>query len=660
MESYESRIHMRSRHLQLALVFLTFLTFEVSAATFYVNLNSISPVPPYADWSTAATNIQDAVDASSDGDLILVTNGVYQAGGRIAEGFSLTNRLVMDKAVTVQSVNGPAVTVIQGYQDSSGGSGGNDGDAIRCVFLTNGTTLTGFTLTNGATFSSINGGVIPGDDQSGGGIFCTSSNAVVSNCVLAGNTAFGQGGGICGGTANNCMITGNICPAGDGGGAALCILDNSVLTNNSAFSGGGGYSNTLSNCTLIANSAGFSGGGAFGCALSNCTLIGNSVSSSLVGGGGASSSTLNSCMIVSNSASVGGGVSKSTLNGCTLAGNTAGSGGGANSSTLSSCTLSNNSAVNGGGASLGALNDCILSGNRASELGGGAYSNILNNCTLQNNFANSGAGASGCKLNDCLVLNNSASAGGGGAHQSTLNNCDLAGNSANLGGGAYESTMNNCIAFYNVVGAGSNYFGGTLNYCCTQPFASNGVANISNEPDFVDLSGGDFHLQSNSPCINSGNNAYVTNPADLNGDQRIVGGTVDIGAYEYQTPVSMISYAWLQQYGLPIDVNTDTADPDGDGMNNYREWIAGTNPTNALSVLKMLSPIPTNNPAGLIVSWQSVNNRTYFLQKSINLGAQRAFVSIQSNIVGQAGTTSYTDTNDVLPVSYFYRVGVQH
>jgi hypothetical protein len=59
------------------------------------------------------------------------------------------------------------------------------------------------------------------------------------------------------------------------------------------------------------------------------------------------------------------------------------------------------------------------------------------------------------------------------------------------------------------------------------------------------------------------------------------------------------------------------------------------------------------------VSWQSVTNRTYYLQRSTNLLVQPAFSTIQSNLTGQAGVTSYTDSNAPAPGPAYYRVGVQ-
>ena len=127
----------------------------------YVAPSSLNPVAPFTSWATAATNIQDAVDAGFVGGTILVSNGVYLGNGRVLVGS--TNRLVVTKPMNLQSLNGPAATVIDGA------------GAMRCAHLANGVVLSGFTLTNGTALGS------------GGGLWCESTSVVVSNCVLAGN-----------------------------------------------------------------------------------------------------------------------------------------------------------------------------------------------------------------------------------------------------------------------------------------------------------------------------------------------------------------------------------------------------------------------------------------------------------------------------------------
>jgi len=205
----------------LGMVGVTFVLLRASSAPLYVDLNSTNPTPPYADWSTAATNIQDAIDAASDGDQIWVTNGIYQTGGRVMAG-DLTNRVALNKAVTVQSVNGPWSTAIQGAGATNGTA------AVRCAWLTNGAALVGFTLRAGATRTAGTTATL----QSGGGVWCAASNAIVANCIIVSNTARSFGGGAYQGMLNNCLICFNSTATPGGGGACNAALNNCTVTGN--------------------------------------------------------------------------------------------------------------------------------------------------------------------------------------------------------------------------------------------------------------------------------------------------------------------------------------------------------------------------------------------------------------------------------------------
>ncbi len=462
------------------------LALSVSATTLYVDVNGTNSTAPYSDWSTAATNIQDAVDAANAGDLILVNDGTYQDGGRVVYG-SLTNRVVIDKPVTVQSVNGPDVTIIQGAPDPATTVGDF---AVRCVYLTNNAVLSGFTLTQGATRDDGDGNT----EQSGGGIWCESTNIIITNCVLTANIANVSGGGIVSGSLFNCTLLGNS-TYGNGGGAS---------------------SSTLNGCTLNGNEATYDGGGVTGGQLFGCTLINNTASS--FNGGGAYSAYLNGCVLIANFAgSAGGGSIYCTLTNCILATNSVGyngAGGGDYGSELDRCTIIGNTATFdfgfGGGTCFSTVNDSILVGNSAIDSGGGAAYGTLNNCTIVEN------------------------------------------NAAGSGGGAVDAKLNNCIIYYNTAPTDNNFtldgeVSGVLNYCCIAEPQTDGTGNFTNPPQFVNLAANDLHLQITSPCIDAGNDAYVTSDTDFEGNPRIVGASVDVGAYEFHRtgplhPAIVVSY----------------------------------------------------------------------------------------------------------------------
>jgi len=96
------------------------------------------------------------------------------------------------------------------------------------------------------------------------------------------------------------------------------------------------------------------------------------------------------------------------------------------------------------------------------------------------------------------------------------------------------------------------------------------------------------------------------------------------------------------------------ADPDGDGMTNSAEHAAGTIPTNAASLLKMLSVARTNSTA--TVRWSSVPGKRYQISMRTNLGS--GGWSNVGSVVTAAGTNALYNDATATNVFRSYRVQV--
>ncbi len=116
----------------------------------------------------------------------------------------------------------------------------------------------------------------------------------------------------------------------------------------------------------------------------------------------------------------------------------------------------------------------------------------------------------------------------------------------------------------------------------------------------------------------------------------------------------------LQYFGCTNCPQADAAaDPDGDGQNNLAEFLAGTDPTNSASVLRIISVVPQGSD--LTITWTTAGGHTNALQATVgNPGYNTNFADISDPIIitgsGDA-TTNYMDLGGVTNApARFYRV----
>jgi len=426
--------------------------------------------------------------------------------------------------------------------------------------------LDGFTITGGNANGSY-------DEEagSGGAMYCSSGRPNLINCTFTDNSARWGGGAVwctdsAGPRLTRCIFAENY--AWDSGGAVFVgyeswpIISDCAFVHNSARVGGAievshdvwNSEPRVTNCTFNRNSA-CCGGAVSNSASSyantffgECIFNDNSAESD----GGAVGSfgiiTMVNCIFNRNSACMDGGAFSNkgggewtypfpTLISCTFTGNSASNGGGMYNGniyggdwcypTLISCTFTANAATNGGGIcnfelTISELANCIFTANTADyggaihnySIGYGPVAATLTNCTFSRNIARASGGA---------ISNQAASL--------ELTNSIL-----------WDDTPDEIAPYYEF------YFVEHSDIRGGWP----GNGNIDTDPLFADPGywdpngtpldanddfwvQGDYHLELASPCIDTGADSAIPTSlsTDLEGNPRILGNHVDMGAFEH-------------------------------------------------------------------------------------------------------------------------------
>ncbi len=325
---------------------------------------------------------------------------------------------------------------------------------------------------------------------------------------------------------------------------------------------------------------------------------------------------------------------------------------------IANCTIAGNHPLNGSAGGIGIrdghggtilIENCWIhnnsalgsypSGGAAGLLQGGSPRVIFNGCLFEDNFANEWGGAITCSWNDsstllklvnCVFADNQTGANHAAIESNCgtveIINCSFDSNTPesirltnwNLAGFKLQnSTITNSTTyglysnwsgitgsdgivnslFYN---NGTNvYYGSAYN---TEALINGlgwaGGCIVAN-PQYVNVSAEDYHLQASSSCIEAGVNIADSEPFDHDGRVRTVDGdcsgtaTVDIGAYEFTTAsygdfaggcdVDYSDFVVLADFWLADEFSIDIAPtPAGDGVIDenelavlYENWLAG-------------------------------------------------------------------------------------
>ncbi len=363
--------------------------------------------------------------------------------------------------------------------------GDNSYNVVVASNTTNTAVLDGFTITGGLANNATGNSLT--QTRAGAGIYNLNGRPILRHLDVRGNSALGHGGGI-----------------HNRGATATSTIEYVKIRSNVSGDYGGGFFTRDGNPSLkkvdILDNVAQRGGGVFSSdngspILEDIRVIGNRTTTQHGGGiqilTGAPS--LTRVIVRDNIASQrGGGIYIQTSN--------------------------------------PTLTDMVIGGNAAGTTGGGlenaGASPVLTNVVVSNNEATSGAYGIGNyaqgAVNSIPVLVNTIVWGNGSPAQNIFNQNNAQG--INIDGAA--------ISTHNLI---EGTLGGNTN-------VAGDYAELTLTDIFEDTEGGNYRLKAGSPAVNVGSGA-ITSLVDLAGDPRVIGGAVDLGAYEssYQDILSVAS-----------------------------------------------------------------------------------------------------------------------
>ncbi len=501
-------------------------------------------------------SIQEAINASADGDILTVMPGTY------VENLNMSGKAITLQSSAPEDPDTIAATIIDG---------GANGSVITCNSKEgSNTVISGFVITNGS-------GTVHMVDTlyCGGGIYINNSSPTITNCTFQDNTVSYDGGGIF-----------NI--------FSSPTITNCTFTNNSANRGGGvnnaSSTPTMESCTFKDNIASYYGGGVFNfnCTITmeSCTFKDNVTDDS---GGGMynyqSSLTMGNCIFSGNSAYYGSGIyflstSSTTVNRCTFSNNTASYNGSGmynkdSSPTVNNCTFIANRSDSGSGIynfqSTPEVCNCVFTANR-SDSGSGIYNSssspAVTSCIFTGNMADSGGGiynsSSNPTVTNCNFFGNTASTNGNRIYNTdsspAITNCIFLDTDSNSASEFYNSDSGSIpvISYCNISGCGENGSqwdnswgtNGGGNIDCDPMYVRNpddGGDGWGDDPETEDIDesanddNGDLRLLPASPCIDAGNST-------------VLGLDMTASAYDYYGNPRIIDILTVENTGMPQEL----------------------------------------------------------------------------------------------------------